>query len=70
METKWTDLEIKHSIFLDLVLWPEFVLKQIMDFIGEPWDNSLLNHHLHLDRVGLASTEKSTKQVRNIKIFF
>ncbi|MEL6180460.1 MAG: sulfotransferase, partial [Myxococcota bacterium] len=34
--------------FEDLLAKPHGVMMQVLDYVGEPWDNAVLNHHLHL----------------------
>lgn len=49
-----------------LVLNPEKILKVIMNFIGEKWENSLLNHEKYIgEEIVVSKSEWSSQQIKN-----
>ena len=48
---------------LILVLHPRSMLTKILDFVGLDWDEVVMDHENHMDKVGLSGAERSTDQV-------
>ena len=45
------------------------MLTNILDFVGLDWDEVVMDHENHMDKVGLSGAERSTDQVFYLKLF-
>ena len=52
-----------------LVLHPRSMLTNILGFVGLDWDEVVMDHENHMDKVGLSGAERSTDQVFYLKRF-
>jgi hypothetical protein len=66
---KWGDERWRVVRYEDLVADPRRTLAQILDFLHEPWSESLLNHHsVQRDRHGPGEVEGDTRNDRAIDL--
>ena len=45
------------------------MLTNILGFVGLDWDEVVMDHENHMDKVGLSGAERSTDQVFHLKLF-
>ena len=60
------ELDVNLIIFLQLDLKTasrHHACAKILDFVGLDWDEVVMDHENHMDKVGLSGAERSTDQV-------